>query len=108
MQKSDYINFGDFARNELGMQGQYASYFYGGIAGHPNLCKGLRVIARIPGLYHTLEIHKDDAPVLKLRVKAWLKDPIAVEGLFKDWSLNDEQQCAEQMERILQNLKEGE
>ena len=31
-------------------------------------------------------------------------EPIASDD---KWSLNDEQQCAEQMEKILQKLKEG-
>jgi hypothetical protein len=68
-QAKEYIDFGDFARNELGMQCQYAAYFIHGLAGYPQLCGDLRLYNPIPGGYHTIKIHKDDAPELKKRVE---------------------------------------
>jgi hypothetical protein len=69
----NYIKLGDLAHKELGMTCQYAAYFVDGLAGHPNLCVGLRVFNPMPGCYHTIEIHKDDAPILKERVEKWRK-----------------------------------
>ena len=70
---SNYINFGDFARKELGMQCQYAAYFIHGLAGHPQLCGDLRMYNPISGTYHDIKIHKEDAPELKKRVDSWIE-----------------------------------
>ena len=67
----DYIDFGDFVRSELGMQCQYAAYFIHGLAGYPQLCGDLRMYNPHNWSYHSIKIHKDDAPKLKKRVKIW-------------------------------------
>jgi hypothetical protein len=71
MSESDYIDFGDFAREELGTTCQYGAHFIHGLGGHPRLCGDLRMYNPIPGAYHTIKIHRDDAPELKKRVEAW-------------------------------------
>ena len=56
---SDYIDFGDFAREKMGMQCQYASAYVDGSSGAANLGAGLRFEGD-PRDYHFLKIHKDD------------------------------------------------
>lgn len=73
MENDDYINFGDFARKELSMQCQYASYYISGIAGYPKLSNGLRIEGNLWD-YHSLKIHKDDAMIFKERYEKWIKE----------------------------------
>jgi hypothetical protein len=65
----DYINFGDFARNQVGMQCQYASHYLRGLDGYPNLGTGLRFTNDKTGNYHDILIHKDDAILFKERLE---------------------------------------
>ena len=66
---SEYINFGDFCRNEVGMQCQYGShYLCGTIPGYENLGYGLRYLGNDSD-YHKIIIHKDDAPIFKKRME---------------------------------------
>jgi hypothetical protein len=67
----DYIDFGDFARKELGMQCQYATYFIHGLAGYPQLCGDIRMYNPLQGTYHMIKIHRDDTYKLKKRVDVW-------------------------------------
>lgn len=71
IEDDQYIDFGDFSRSELGIQCQYGSYFVNGLAGHPRLCDDLRILNRDSANYHSMKIHRDDAPILKERVNAW-------------------------------------
>lgn len=63
----DYIDFGDYCRKEIGIQCQYGSFYLRGIAGYPNLGEGLRYSGN-SGDYHSIRIHKDDAPIFKKRL----------------------------------------
>jgi len=66
--KDEYVNFGDVARQQLGMQCQYAShYLYPD--NDPFLGKGLRFLWGIEGDYHSIRIHKDDVEEFIRRVK---------------------------------------
>jgi hypothetical protein len=66
---SDYINFGDYCRHEIGMQCQYGShYLCGKIPGYTNLGYDLRYLG-YDGDYHSIIIHKDDAPIFKKRME---------------------------------------
>jgi hypothetical protein len=65
----DYINFGDFARNVLGQQCQYASRYTTGKHGDPNLGIGLRFKNLDTGNYHDIKIHKDDVKEFETRYK---------------------------------------
>ena len=67
--KDGFINFGDIAHGELGMQTQYASRYVSGID-RPDLAKGLRTRGN-PADYHELEIHKDDVEEFIARVKKY-------------------------------------
>lgn len=72
--ESDFIDFGDFCRNEIGIQCQYGShYLCGGIPGIPHLGKGLRIKGTCK-MYHDLMIHKDDAPIFKQRYEQYRKE----------------------------------
>jgi len=75
-----FSSFGDFARNQLGQQCQYASrYIDGRLDGYPNLGEGLRfnngfrygtrreLDARD---YHDVRIHRDDMEEFKRRYQA--------------------------------------
>ena len=64
---NDYIDFGDYCRKELGVTCQYGYYMLNGLAGFPELGKGLRVTGNERN-YHSLRIHKDDAVIFKERV----------------------------------------
>ncbi len=65
----DYIPFGEIARDQLGLQGQYASrYVHGRGEDYPNLGVGLRFIGN-PDNYHTLKIHPEDVAEFVKRVK---------------------------------------
>lgn len=64
----DYISFGDFARNILGQQCQYASQSI------PNLGNGLRFKNLNTGSYHDIKIHKDDTKAFETRYKKFKED----------------------------------
>jgi hypothetical protein len=68
-ENKNYINFGDFARNKIGMQCQYASHYLCGLKGYPNLGEGLRFTNDKTGSYHDIRIHKDDAQIFKERLE---------------------------------------
>ena len=70
----DYINFGDFARNTLGQQCQYASHYVTGIMGYENLGIGLRFKNVDTGDYHDIKIHKDDAEIFEKRYRRHMRD----------------------------------
>lgn len=59
MVSPDMVSFGDVARDVLGQQCQYASYYVSGIGGRPRLTADLRVEGDAYN-YHSLSIHKDD------------------------------------------------
>lgn len=68
----DYINFGDFCHESLGVTTQYGYYMLEGLAGHPTyLGEGIRKIDDCGGNYHAYMIHKDDAEQFKQRVTKW-------------------------------------
>ena len=70
---SDYINFGDFCRHEIGMQCQYGShYLCGMIPGYVHLGGGLRYLGNDSD-YHSILIHKDDAQIFKERMEEYRK-----------------------------------
>ena len=71
----DYIDFGNYCRNELNVTCQYGYYMLNGLAGHPELGKGLRITGDAWN-YHSLRIHKDDADTFKERVNDWRKIPV--------------------------------
>jgi len=62
-----FLNFGDIARGELGMQCQYASRYVSGLD-RPKLSDGLRIEGN-PNNYHELRIHRDDAMEFIRRVQ---------------------------------------
>lgn len=65
-----YVDFGNMARERLGIQCQYASrYVDGRIPGWPNLGKGLRFQGS-PTDYHFLKIHQDDVEEFVRRYRA--------------------------------------
>lgn len=80
--KSDFVNFGDMARQRLEMQCQYACRYTGavkgdgtidpdywkGIDGSPCLGEGLRFRGSTKD-YHFMEIHKDDVEEFVRRVR---------------------------------------
>jgi hypothetical protein len=68
----DYVDFGDYCRAELGVTCQYGYYMLNGLAGHPELGKGLRITGDARN-YHSLRIHKEDAVLFKTRVNEWRK-----------------------------------
>ena len=70
----EYINLGDFARNILGQQCQYASRYVTGKHGDPNLGIGLRFKNTDNGSYHDIKIHKDDLGVFEARYKKHKED----------------------------------
>ena len=67
---TDYVHFGDVARDRCGMQCQYASRYLMGELGHGNLGEGLRWYGDTAD-YHGLEIHKDDADEFVRRVREY-------------------------------------
>ena len=66
-----YIDFGNFARNELGMQSQYAYHALVGIGGYEGkyIGRGIRYVNLFPSGYHSIKIHKDDALIFKERIE---------------------------------------
>jgi hypothetical protein len=70
---SEYINFGNLCRNELGIQSQYGYHYITGIGGSPNLSEGIRLKGGNNHDYHSLYIHKDDADTFKNRVMNYRK-----------------------------------
>jgi hypothetical protein len=65
-QANNYVDFGDVARERLGMQAQYARQYLT----DPELGKGIRWQGRIED-YHGLTIHKDDVKTFVERTQAW-------------------------------------
>lgn len=71
--EEDYVDFGDVARKQLGIQSQYASRYLDGVNGeYPNLGKDLR-ISGDPRDYHRVQIHKDDVAEFVKRYKEYQK-----------------------------------
>lgn len=64
---SNYIHFGDVARDRCGMQCQYCRHYLAGEHGSPDLGSDLRWFGETSD-YHKLQIHKDDADLFVLRV----------------------------------------
>jgi hypothetical protein len=69
----DYIDFGDYCRAELGITCQYGYYLLNGLAGFPELGKGMRITGDAWN-YHSLRIHKEDADIFKERMNELAKD----------------------------------
>ena len=66
---SDYVNFGDVCRSEIGMQSQYGShYLCGTLPGYTHLGEGLRYLGDDRD-YHAILIQKDDAKIFVQRMK---------------------------------------
>ncbi len=66
---SEWVCFGDLARNEMGQQCQYGSrYIDGSIEGWPCLGTGLRFRGS-PENYHAVRMHVDDIPVFMQRYR---------------------------------------
>lgn len=63
---TDYVPFGDVARQRLGMQCQYARHYLI----DPELSQGIRWQGNIED-YHGLTIHKDDVETFVERALAW-------------------------------------
>lgn len=61
------VEFGDVARNVIGMQCQYASRYVFGILGNPDLGSDLRTEGDAYD-YHSLLIHRDDVETFVKRV----------------------------------------
>ncbi len=68
-EEKDYLNFGDYVRNTIGMQCQYAYRYLHGVNGNPALGKDLRTKRMDTGSYHDILIHKDDAPIFRQRLE---------------------------------------
>jgi hypothetical protein len=83
--EEDYIDFGNYCRNVLGMQCQTGYYLLEGLAGHPKLKDGLRITGNTWN-YHEIKIHKDDAEIFRQRYKAWLNRGTDHDG----WNKGDE------------------
>ena len=66
----DYIHFGDFCYNDLDTNTQNGYYMLEGLAGYPELGKGLRRMGDKHS-YHSIMIQKDDAEIFKQRVKEY-------------------------------------
>lgn len=60
----DYVNFGGICRNGVGMQCQYGSRYLC----ESDIGEGLRYIGSCSD-YHSILIHKDDAPIFVERMK---------------------------------------
>ena len=73
-QDDDYINFGDFARNTLGQQCQYASRYVNGKRGSENLGIGLRFENADSCDYHDIRIHKDDVEIFERRYRKHMRE----------------------------------
>ena len=81
MDSKDYVSLGDVCRNDLGMQCQYGSRYADPVwntesareAGHwyPYFGTGLRITGG-SDMYHSMTIHRDDAPVFVSRVQKHL------------------------------------
>ena len=76
---TDYIPFGDVARDRCGMQCQYASRYLAGEHGSPNLGENIRWYGRTAD-YHMLMIHKDDGTTFVRRLREFRI------GRFCGWS----------------------
>lgn len=63
-----FVSFGDVARDQLGMQCQYAARYVGGRHGATNLSEHLRIVGR-PEDYHDLRIHEADIAEFVHRVR---------------------------------------
>ena len=70
----EYISFGDFARNVLGQQCQYASRYVDGRLGSANLGIGLRFKELDTGSYHDIKIHKDDVGIFEQRYRKHMRE----------------------------------
>ncbi len=68
---SDYVDFGDVARDKIGEQCQYVAHYVDGRHGKPNLGAGLRIVGD-PADYHGLKIHADDVDEFVNRVTTYL------------------------------------
>lgn len=74
--KSDYVDFGEIARNKIGGQSQYVSRYIDGKDGTPAFGDGLRFRHANGGDvdvtdYHFIQIHKDDVETFVTRVKEY-------------------------------------
>ncbi len=67
---SEYVRFGDVARDRCGMQCQYCCRYLEGKGGAVDLGSDLRWLGRT-ATYHELLIHKDDADEFVRRVRAY-------------------------------------
>lgn len=75
MDESGYVSFGDVARENLGMQCQYASRYITGFPDHPDLGKGLRFLNLDMDNYHAIRIHRDDVPEIVRRIRDYRNQP---------------------------------
>ena len=66
MSDPDYVQFGDVARDRLGMQCQYARHYLL----MPDINQGIRWQGKIEE-YHHLTIHLDDVETFVQRALAW-------------------------------------
>ena len=71
--ESGYVDFGDIARGELGMQCQYASRYVSGLD-RPKLAEGLRVLGDPNVNYHGLKIHRDDVEEFIPKINKEIED----------------------------------
>ena len=74
---TEYIDFGDVSREQLGQQCQYGSrYITGVIDGWPNLGEGLRFTGFDDdghvNNYHAMKIHRDDVDEFVRRVNEYI------------------------------------
>jgi len=72
MPDTDYVEFGDVARQQCHEQCQYVSRYLDGRHGYPNLGEGIRFQGDIAD-YHDLLIHKDDVATFVKRVNDYRK-----------------------------------
>lgn len=81
---NEYVNFGNIARGQMGLQCQYGCRYtgigpegertdYWAELGYPNLGKGLRFRGGTNN-YHALEIHKDDVDEFARRFKKYINE----------------------------------
>jgi len=69
----DYINFGDYCRNEVGIKGITGYYMLYGLYGYPDLGDKIRHIVISKVIYPYVMIDKGDAIIFKNRVHEWYK-----------------------------------
>jgi hypothetical protein len=69
-ENAEYIEFGDYCREVIGIKSIIGYYFLEGIGKYPNLGNGLRFKGTYFAYPHYM-IHKDDATVFKDRVDKW-------------------------------------